>query len=145
MDFLICWSPVLERKVVLRKRSRIASCRSGIVITLRSWCRGLSAYIAGTASHCSCLIVITLCRSRITSCRTGRLYPPCPYIRIPTSVVLTAAEIEGNLDLVTDLILLQILDLLLTPDIHAHLRRIIAFLIFENEFLLGPCASCRIA
>ena len=52
-------------------------------------------------------------------------------------------KIEGNLDLVPYLILLKFTDLILSPDIHAYLRREIAFLIFEDELLLGPVASCR--
>lgn len=37
---------------------------------------------------------------------------------------------------------LKLLDLVLAPDIHADLRRKVAFLVFKDKFLLGPCTSC---
>ena len=129
----------LEREIVLRKRSAhivrgrhrsasrscIASCRLGIVIsTLLRCCR--RSGISCSTSHCTSIL----------SCLSGRFYTPCSDVSVPSSVVFTAAQVEGNLDLVADLVLVQFPDLVISPDIHTDLCREVSFLILEYELLL---------
>ena len=80
---------------------------------------------------------------RLWCCCTSWLNAPCSYICVPASVELTAAEIEGNLNLVADLIFIKISNLVISPYIHTHLCREISFLIFEDELLFRPSTSCR--
>ena len=105
----------LERQVVVRYRS-----------THRIWCRCRSRYRYRSAFYDS-------------SCR---LDTPCSYVRIPASVIFTAAEIERHFHLISDLKFLKISDLVLAPDIHAHLSREISLLILQDEFLFRPGTSC---
>ena len=84
------------------------------------------------------------CRHRCWSWLTANWFnSPSSYISVPTSVELTAAEIERNLHLITDLIFLQVSDFIISPDIHTYLSREISFLIFENKLLFRPSTSCR--
>ena len=50
-------------------------------------------------------------------------------------VLFDVKDVEGYLDFVTNLILVQFLDLIIPPDTHAHLAWKTAFLIFKQELL----------
>ena len=76
-------------------------------------------------------------------CRCGlscRSDSPDTHIVVPTPVIFPGPQIEGHLDRVSDLIFVQIRDLVIPERRQAHVSRIVAVLIFKNEILFCPGA-----
>ena len=113
---------IVRRKVVDgRGRRRL---RLGSVIRLR--CRGVTLLRS--------LVGWLLRRSRLSS----RGDSPHAHIIVPTSVIFPCPEIERHFHGVPDLILVQIRDLVVAERREAHIRRVVAVLIFEDKILLCP-------
>ena len=76
-------------------------------------------------------------------CRCGlsrRSDSPDTHIVVPTPVIFPGPQVESHLDRVSDLIFVQIRDLVIPERRQAHVSRIVAVLIFKNEILFCPGA-----
>ena len=74
-----------------------------------------------------------------------RRKPPNTHIIVPPSIILSRPKIERDLHLISDLILIQLGDLVISEGGKADLSRETTILVLQDEILLHPSAPGALA